>query len=80
MSYEMSRPLDNILQLPFLSQDSTLGGIISLLMYLSFILFIFFGQKMQLRMMLWEIDGVLRKLDFMRKEAKSLSLKTVKDI
>ncbi|MGC8961529.1 MAG: DUF1512 domain-containing protein [Candidatus Bathyarchaeia archaeon] len=76
----MSRPLDNILQLPFLSQDSTLGGIISLLMYLSFILFIFFGQKMQLRMMLWEIDGVLRKLDFMRKEAKSLSLKTVKDI
>ncbi|MBS7644802.1 DUF1512 domain-containing protein [Candidatus Bathyarchaeota archaeon] len=49
-------------------------------MYLSFILFIFFGQKIQLRMMLWEIDGVLRKLDLMRKEAKSLSLKTVKDI
>lgn len=76
----MSGRLGDALQLPFISQDSTLGSIISLLMYLSFILFIFFGQKIQLRMMLWEIDGVLRKLDLMRKEAKSLSLKTVKDI
>ena len=65
---------------PFASQGGTLGTIISALMYLSFILFIFFGQKIQVRMMLWEIDGTVKKLEFMRTEAKKLSLKTIKDI
>jgi hypothetical protein len=68
------------LQLPFLSEDSPFGGVISMLMYLSFILFIFFGQKIQLRIMLYEIDGVVRKLDFMRREAKSLSVKTIREV
>jgi len=65
---------------PFANQGGILGQIISALMYLSFILFIFFGQKIQLRMMLWELDGTLKKLEFMRTEAKNLSLKTIKDI
>jgi len=65
---------------PFASQGGTLGTIISALMYLSFILFIFFGQKIQVRMMLWEIDGTVKKLEFMRTEAKNLSLKTIKDV
>ena len=77
---EMLNGLDDALQLPFLSQDSRLGSVVTLLMYFSFILFIFFGQKIQLRMMLWEIDGFLRKLDFMRRETRSLSLKTIKEI
>jgi hypothetical protein len=76
----MLQGLNGSLLLPFLSQESGLGSAISLLMYLSFILFIFFGQKIQLRMMLWEIDGVVRKLDHMRKRTRSLSLKTVKEI
>lgn len=65
---------------PFANQGGILAQIISALMYLSFILFIFFGQKIQLRMMLWEIDGTVKKLEFMRTEAKNLSLKTIKDI
>jgi len=65
---------------PFAGQGGTIGTIISALMYLSFILFIFFGQKIQVRMMLWEIDGTVKKLEFMRTEAKNLSLKTIKDI
>ncbi len=65
---------------PFSSQGGTIGTIISALMYLSFILFIFFGQKIQVRMMLWEIDGTVKKLEFMRAEAKNLSLKTIKEI
>jgi len=65
---------------PFANQGGILGQIISALMYLSFILFIFFGQKIQLRMMLWEIDGTVKKLEFMRTEAKTLSLKTIKDV
>lgn len=73
--------LDTSLQVnPFASQGGTLGTIISAIMYLSFILFIFFGQKIQLRMMLWELDGTVKKLEVMRTEAKNLSLKTIKDI
>ncbi|WP_455364427.1 DUF1512 family protein [[Eubacterium] cellulosolvens] len=66
--------------LPFAGEQSTLGSLISFLMYLSFIMFIFFGQKIQLRMMLWEIDGVVRRLNLMRSDAKSLALKTIKEI
>ena len=76
----MPLPAQGALQLPFGQEQSTLGSVISLLMYLSFILFIFFGQKIQLRMMLWEIDGVIRKLDFMRADAKALTLKTLKEV
>jgi hypothetical protein len=58
----------------------TSGMIISFLMYMTFLLFIFFGQKLQVRMMLFEIERALRKLEFMRNEAKLLSLKTIKEI
>ena len=80
VQYRMLNISNEALQLPFLSEDSPFGGIISMLMYLSFILFIFFGQKIQLRIMLYEIDGVVRKLDFMRREAKSLSVKTIREV
>jgi len=49
-------------------------------MYLSFILFIFFGQKIQLRMMLWEVDGVIKRLSLMRNRARELSLETIKRV
>lgn len=58
----------------------TIGTIISLLMYLSFILFIFFGQKIQIRMILWEVDGTLKRLENLKNDAKSLTLKTLKEI
>ncbi len=56
-----------------------MGTIISLLMYLSFILFIFFGQKIQVRMILWEIDGTVKKLESLKNEAKSITIKSVKE-
>ena len=49
-------------------------------MTLFFIFFIFFGQKIQMRMYLLEIDRGLKRLDFIRGQAKDLSLKTIKDI
>jgi len=51
-----------------------------MLMYMSFILFIFFGQKIQARMMLWEIAGTLKKIEFTRNEAKQQTLKTIREI
>ena len=66
--------------LPGLDEKSALGNVISMLMYLSFIFFIFFGQKIQVRLMLFEIDGTLKKLEFMKNDAKGLLFKTVKEI
>ena len=47
---------------------------------LFFILFIFFGQKITMRMYLLEIDRGLKRLDILRGQAKDLSLKTIKDV
>jgi len=61
--------------------DSTsVGTLVSTLMYLSFILFILFGQKIQLWTMLWNMSGALKKLELMKSEAKALTVKTVSEI
>ena len=65
--------------LPGLEDRSALGNVISLLMYLSFIFFIFFGQKIQIRLMLLEIDGTIKKLEFMKNDAKGVLFKTVRE-
>ncbi len=58
-----------------------LGTISQLLFTVLFIaLFFGFGQKLQMRQFLWDIDKGLRKLDMFRNSAKDLTLKTVKDI
>lgn len=61
--------------------DSTsVGTLVSTLMYLSFILFILFGQKIQLWTMLWNMSGALKKLELMKSEAKTLTVKTFSEI
>ena len=60
---------------------SNLGTISQLLFTVLFIaLFFGFGQKLQMRQFLWEIDKGLRRLDMFRNSAKELTLKTVKEI
>ncbi len=61
-------------------ESGRLGTIISILMYLTFFIFILFGQRIQLRMMLWEIDGFLKRLDAMRSEARKKSIEMIKEI
>jgi hypothetical protein len=58
-----------------------LGTISQLLFTVLFIaLFFGFGQKLQMRQYLWDIDKGLRRLDMFRNSAKDLTLKTVKEI
>ena len=65
----------------FSSLLSNLGTISQLLFTVLFIaLFFGFGQKLQMRQFLWDIDKGLRKLDMFRNSAKDLTLKTVKEI
>ncbi len=59
---------------------NSLSQIFQIVISLFFILFIFFGQRIQMRMYLLEIDRGLKRLDYIRIQAKELSLKTIKDI
>ncbi len=68
-----------ILGLPT-GENSSMSTIISTMMYLSFILFILFGQKIQLWTMIWNMSGALKKLEIMKIEARELTIKTLKDI
>ena len=72
------RPSLLILGMP--TGGDTTSTLVSTLMYLSFILFIFFGQKIQLWTMIWNMSGALKKLEYMKTEAKTLTVKTLKDI
>jgi hypothetical protein len=68
-----------ILGLPT-GENSSMSTIISTMMYLSFILFILFGQKIQLWTMIWNMSGAVKKLEIMKNEARELTIKTLKDI
>ena len=61
---------------PF-GMSNDLNTVISILMYASFMVLMVFGQKVQSRLMLWEIEGALKRLEFMRNEMRALSLKTI---
>ncbi|MEM3506920.1 MAG: DUF1512 domain-containing protein [Candidatus Bathyarchaeia archaeon] len=69
----------NLQIFPFKEVDN-LSNLLTMIFYLSFIIFIFFGQKIQVRVMLWEISSALKKLEFMKNEGKELSIKTIKEV
>ncbi len=56
-----------------------LGQIFQVLVTVFFISFIFFGQKLQMRLYLMEIDKGLRRLDIFRTQSNELALKTIKE-
>ncbi len=67
------------LQFPFGDLGGPLQQIIQIFLTLFFVLFIFFGQKIQMRLYLLEIDRGLKRLDFIRTQATQLTLKTLKE-
>jgi hypothetical protein len=57
------------------------GNIFQIAFTLLFIaLFLGFGQKLQMRQYMWDIERGLRRLDVLRGQAKELTLKTLKEI
>ena len=67
------------LQLPdILGNLNTITQIAFTLLFV--LLFFGFGQKLQMRQYMWDIDRGLRRLDLIRGQAKDLTLKTVKEI
>ena len=57
-----------------------INNLVNILFALSFLAFMVFGQQIQSRIALMQIDGAVRKLETMRNDAKSLTVKTLREI
>jgi hypothetical protein len=64
-----------LMQLPI-----DLQTIVSLLMYVVFIVFIFYGQRVQLYVMLRDVEGSLYKLRHIKEEGRKITIDTIKEI
>ena len=75
--------------LPFLAKifletgvfgSSGVNNILNILFVVSFLAFMVFGQQIQSRIALMQIDGAVRKLESMSVNAKSLTLKMIREV
>jgi len=67
----------NIMQ-GFPSQDNTIGMIIQILWLAFFIFYLLYGQKLQVKIMLKEIEGSLFKLKMIRDRGREIAISTIK--
>jgi len=73
--------LDAALQIPTAGGGSSfLANLINLLIFGMIFASFFFGQQIQSRIAILQLDGAVRKLEFIKNDAKDLSLRTIKDI
>jgi len=77
----------NIIALMTASQNALtaqIGGdyswIFNLLFYVIFIVFIFYGQRIQMYVMLREVEGSLYKLKYIKDEGRKITIETIKEI
>jgi hypothetical protein len=54
--------------------------IFNLLFYIIFIVFLFYGQRFQVYIMLREVEGSLYKLRYIKDEGRKISIETIKEI
>ena len=65
-----------IMQEPF----GEYSWILNLLFYVIFIVFIFYGQRIQIYVMLREVEGSLYKLRYIKNEGRKIVIETIKEI
>jgi hypothetical protein len=69
------------LQIEQLFQNqSDIGMILQTLFSLSFIIYLFYAQRIQAMSMLRQVEGTLRKVKSLRDEGRSVSIKAVKEV
>lgn len=71
--------LPSILPQIFPAQDG-LSWIFQIIFTLLFVVMIFYGQRIQMYVMIREVEGSLRRLKFIRDEGKKTALATIKEI
>jgi hypothetical protein len=54
--------------------------ILSLVFYLVFVLFIFYGQRIQMYVMIREVEGSLYRLKYIKDEGRKIAVETIKEI
>lgn len=54
--------------------------ILNMLFYVVFIVFIFYGQRIQMYVMLREVEGSLYKLKYIKDEGRKIAIETIKEI
>src|SRR4030043_1833397 len=69
--------LANQLGLP---TGDAISQILSLLFYVVFIVFLFYGQRIQMYVMIREVEGSLYKLKHIRDEGRKTAIETIKEI
>jgi len=57
-----------------------ISNILSILFYGVFIVFIFYGQKIQMYVMIREVEGSLYKLKYIKEEGRKIAIETIKEI
>lgn len=72
--------LQTLLQGIFPSGDNILGWIFQVIFLGIFIVFMFYGQRFQMMIMVREVESSLFKLKFMRDEARKAAITNVKEI
>jgi len=58
----------------------TFSQILSILFYVVFIVFIFYGQRIQMYVMLREVEGSLFKLKYIKDEGRKIAIETIKEV
>jgi len=67
---------NQVMQEPF----GEYSWILNLLFYVVFIVFIFYGQRIQMYVMLREVEGSLYKLKYIKDEGRKIAIETIKEI
>jgi hypothetical protein len=62
------------------SGDNTLSVIIQFAISAIFVLFLFYGQRFQTRIMLREVESRLRRLNLIRDDGRKVAIETIKEI
>jgi hypothetical protein len=58
----------------------SISNILSLLFYVVFIVFLFYGQRIQMYVMIREVEGSLYKLKYIKEEGRKITIETIKEI
>jgi hypothetical protein len=57
-----------------------ISQILSILFYVVFIVFLFYGQRIQMYVMIREVEGSLYKLKYIKEEGRKTAIETIKEI
>ena len=71
---------DVALQLAPTGGNNLLSSLMNLVIFGMIFASFFFGQQIQSRIAILQLDGAVRKLEFIKSDAKALALRTIREI